>query len=89
MTLEELIATYERIVENRSNEMEFSAKLAGAEFKKTVAPSSSSSNSQDGSVPKQSLAERLRSRVDSDRVKGASENKKTNFAEGIGYQVIN
>jgi hypothetical protein len=89
MTLEELIATYERIVENRSNEMEFSAKLAGAEFKKSAAPASSPPNDQEPSAPKQSLADRLRSRVDSDRVKGASENKKTNFAEGIGYQVIN
>lgn len=89
MTLEELISTYERIVENRSNEMEFSAKLAGAEFKKSGSASRSSSSGDAGPSKQPGLADRLRSKIESERVKDASQNKKSNFAEGIGYKVIN
>jgi hypothetical protein len=82
LTLDELVLTYNKIVEQENNRMEFEAKIAGAEIK-----SNSGQQTQQANTDTNSLADRLRARkaarLESDAGKG-----ETAFSQGVGYQVI-
>lgn len=83
LTLEELTITYNKILENRSEHMEFSAKLAGAEIKK------SGSSGKESSAPKESsLVENLRKANENKLQSQAKSNKPTSFSDGVAYRVI-
>lgn len=71
--------TYEKIVERRKEDIEFQAKMAGAEIK----PSNNSQPEQQSS-----LVERLRKRKESEMVKNAKTGKPSQFSDGVAYKVI-
>lgn len=80
LTIDELIETFDIISENRVKEMEFLAKLNGAEVK--------SSGSSSPQTESNSLAERLRSKMNKEKEDLAISGNKTSFSDGVGYQVI-
>ena len=83
LTLNELMITYNRILENRHQHMEFSAKIAGVEIKK-----SSSTNSSESEPKNTSLVENLRKARESKLQSDAKNKKPTSFSDGVGYRVI-
>ena len=82
LTLEELMVTYTKILENRNEHMEFSAKIAGVEVK--------SSGKSGGSQPpkESSLIENLRKAKEKDLQSAVKNNKSASFSDGVGYRVI-
>lgn len=87
LVLDELLMTYEKIMENRIEHMEFQAKVAGAEIKKTNA-SQDQGRQQDAEAPKTNLIGRLRNKTESDKMKEAVDKGSSTFSDGVGYQVI-
>jgi hypothetical protein len=80
--LEELMETYKQILENRLDEMEFSAKLQGVDINRPKVDSKEDQKIQD-------FNERLRARVDQERSKSPQKaNTSRKFSDGVGYQVI-
>lgn len=84
MTLEELLETYESIADRKTDEMEFLAKINGADFKRSAPPASKGEEKKDSP----GLVERLKQKRESEKQTSAVSGKKTNFSEGVGYQVI-
>lgn len=85
MTIEELIETYESIVDKRTDEMEFLAKINGAEFKRPSRPPTSGEEKEKNSP---GLVERLKQKRETQKEVSAVSGERTNFSEGVGYQVI-
>jgi hypothetical protein len=85
MTLDELIETYESISNRKTDEMEFLAKINGADFKRS---SSSPAPSEEKNTNSPGLVERLKQKRESSKETLAISGQKTNFSEGVGYQVI-
>ena len=84
MTLDELVETYESISDKKIDEMEFLAKINGADFKRSSSPAPSEERKQNSP----GLVERLKQRRESNKESSAISGQKTNFSEGVGYQVI-
>lgn len=74
--------TYNRILENRNEHMEFSAKLAGAEVKSSGRPSEPAHQKES------SIVSNLRKAKESKLQSDAKNNKSASFSDGVGYQVI-
>lgn len=85
MTIEELLETFESIADRRTNEMEFMAKINGADFKRSSPPPAPGEEKKENSP---GLVERLKRRKESEQQSKALSGQKTNFSEGVGYQVI-
>jgi hypothetical protein len=85
LTLTELMETYERILDNRSNQMEFDARIAGVELKSS-ASSSRQSSSEESKQP--SLVERLKNKKQSDMQAEALKKGSSQYSDGVGYKVI-
>jgi hypothetical protein len=85
MTLDELVETYESISDRKTDEMEFLAKINGADFKRS---SSSPAPSEEKKQDSPGLVQRLKQRRESNKESSAISGQKTNFSEGVGYQVI-
>lgn len=82
LTLDELMVTYNKILDNRTQHMEFSARLAGAEIK-------GSSNKGQPSEPKQSnLVQNLKKARESKLESQAKTGKNATFSDGVAYKVI-
>jgi hypothetical protein len=86
MTIEELLETYESIADRRTDEMEFMAKINGADFKRSSPPPAAEESQEKEKSP--GLVERLKLRKESEQQSKALSGQKTNFSEGVGYQVI-
>lgn len=87
LTLEELTETYGKILKNRSEDMEFKARLAGAKIK----PSGDKQpeESQSSKPTKQSgLVDRLKQNKQAEMHTTAKSGKQTTFSDGVGYMVI-
>jgi Tfp pilus assembly protein PilZ len=74
--------TYNKILENRHQHMEFSARVAGVEIKK-------SSSNPSGIAPQSNqMVENLRKARDSKLESGIKQKKPTSFSDGVGYGII-
>jgi hypothetical protein len=71
--------TYEKIIERRKEDIEFQAKMAGAEIKQPNNPQPENQSS---------LIERLRKRKETEMVKTAKTGKPSQFSDGVAYRVI-
>lgn len=74
--------TYGAIMEKRLDKMEFDAGLQGVDIKR---PRPESNKSEDKS---KSFNDRIRARVEGERIKAGSQPNGTKFSEGVGYRVI-
>lgn len=83
LTIIELMETYEKILDNRSSEMEFDAKIAGVELKSSAG---STSRAREESTP--SLVERLKDKKNKEMESKALNKGTTQFSDGVAYQVI-
>lgn len=87
LTLDELLITFEKIMENRTSQMEFSAKIAGAEIKASSSQAAATESSPTANKPS-SLVDRLKAKVQNERQKEALEKGNATFSEGVAYRVI-
>jgi hypothetical protein len=85
LTLQELMITYDKILETRFDRMEFEAKIAGAEIKSSR---SSSGSSESEPAKESSLVSRLREKKEKELQSQARSDKPTSFSDGVGYRVI-
>jgi hypothetical protein len=74
-------------LKNRSEALEFKAKLAGANIKSSSAAESSESGEKE--QPKsRGLVDKLRQKKQSEMHQAAKSGKQTTFSDGVGYRVI-
>lgn len=85
LTLDELMVTYSKILDNRTEHMEFSAKIAGVEIKKSSA-SPQTNRSSEKKTP--SIVENLRKARESDLQAKAKTSSGATFSDGVAYRVI-
>lgn len=76
------MVTYNKILDNRTQEMEFSARLAGAELK------GSSRNSDSSDKKPSGLVENLRKAKQSQLESQAKTSNNATFSDGVAYRVI-
>lgn len=77
------MAIHNKILENRVEHMEFSAKLAGAEIK-----GSGGLKNQSSSPKENNLISNLRKAKESELQNEAKTKKNAKFSDGVGYRVI-
>ena len=85
LTLDELMVTYSKILDNRTEHMEFSAKIAGVEIKKSSAPPSGSQSSE---KKPSSIVDNLRKARESELQTKAKTSNGATFSDGVAYKVI-
>ena len=76
--------TYEKILDNRSNQMEFDAKIAGVELK----TSGSSAKQAPQETQQPSLVQRLKNKKQSEMQSEAAAKGSAKFSDGVGYKAI-
>ncbi len=87
MTLGELTETYGKILENRTEALEFQARLAGAEIKSSNKTKTSESGENEQPKPR-GIVDSLKQKKQSEMHSAAKSGQKTTFSDGVGYMVI-
>jgi hypothetical protein len=82
LTIEELVQTFEKIMDNRSDHYEFLARIQGIEVK-SRAPKQEASEAE-----KSGLVERLKQKKEKEMQAEAQTKGSSKFADGVGYQVV-
>jgi len=85
LTIDELLETYEKIMEKKMDDMEFMARMNGADFKR---PQVQTEEVTKDKKQEPGLVQRLKQRKEQEKEKLATSGEKVNFSEGIGYQII-
>jgi hypothetical protein len=87
LTLEELTETYGKILKNRSEALEFKAKLAGANIKSS-SPAETSETGEKQEPKPRGIVDSLRQKKQAEMQQSAKSGERTTFSDGVGYMVI-